>query len=80
MARTTITEIPIIPKRQKKAGSDDKHGRNLAKCKRYRIEQRREKNKLTRILRSEGIDAANIYADKHELWGFLRRTLEKSNR
>jgi hypothetical protein len=75
MARTTITEIPIIPKRQKKAGSDDKHGRNLAKCKRYRIEQRREKNKLKRIVKSNGITQANQYADKHELWGYLRKLL-----
>lgn len=55
----------------------EKQGRNGDKCKRYRARKTREINKLSRILQSEGVVAANNYADKHELWGVLKRLLEK---
>jgi len=41
-----------------------KYGRNKAKCERYRREHRRERNKLRRILQSNGEAAARAYAEQ----------------
>jgi len=52
-----------------------KHGRAARKPKtaRYRISQKREKNKLKRVLRSSGIRQAQAYAAKHKLTGYLNK-------
>ena len=44
-----------------------KHGRNKEKCKRYLAHKRREKNKLKRILQSNGLKAAELYAKENGL-------------
>jgi hypothetical protein len=62
---------------QRKSGGDRKHGRNEAKCKSYRINKTREIHKLKRVLKSSGIDEATKYADTKEIWGVLRRLLNK---
>lgn len=51
----------------KKSGGNRKHGRNTDKCKGYRSRKVRERNKIKRILRSNGIDAAQAYAKKHSI-------------
>jgi hypothetical protein len=56
-------------------GKCEKAGRNSAKCKKYRANKTREKNKLRRVLQSSGIDAARLYADQNELQGLLRGLL-----
>jgi hypothetical protein len=63
--------------KQRKSGGDRKHGRNDAKCNSYRVEKTREKNKLKRVLKSSGIEAATKYADTKEIWGVLRRLTNK---
>jgi hypothetical protein len=60
---------------QKKSGGNKKHGRNEDKCKKYRASKTREKNKLKRVLQSNGRKAAEEYADKVELYGYLRKLL-----
>jgi len=61
---------------EQKAGKGNrKIGRNADKCKRYALEHRREKNKLRRVLRSSGKEAAVAYADKYALGGYLRALL-----
>lgn len=42
-----------------------KYGRNLNKCKLYRASKTREKNKIKRILQSNGLRAAIEYGKKH---------------
>lgn len=59
----------------KKSGGLRKHGRNKIKCERYRREQRREKNKIRRILRSNGLQAARAYAARYGLQAYLDRLL-----
>jgi hypothetical protein len=54
-----------MPGSQAKSGGNKKHGRNLAKCARYRERDRRFKNKMRRILRSNGPAAANKYKLAH---------------
>jgi hypothetical protein len=50
-----------------------KHGRNDSKCANYKRQQRREKNKLKRILKSCGFEAAYLYARKHKLVNYLKK-------
>ncbi len=53
----------------------EKRGRNGDKCKRYRARKTREIHKLKRVLQSNGLAAAQEYADKHEIWGILKKLL-----
>jgi len=64
-----------MAKPEKKSGGAKKYGRNEDKCKKYRASKNREKNKLKRVLQSNGIQAAEAYADKVELYGYLRKLL-----
>ena len=64
-----------MAEKQKKSGGGRKLERNKDKCKSYRSLKTREKNKLKRILQSNGVKAAEEYADKVELYGFLRKLL-----
>jgi hypothetical protein len=50
-----------------------KAGRSTDKCKSYRLRQTRERNKLKRILQSNGPVAAEAYADLYGLYGYLRK-------
>lgn len=58
---------------QKKSGGMKKCGRNAEKCARYRALHVREKNKLRRVLRSNGTLAAQAYALQYNLVGYLSR-------
>ena len=49
--------------------------RSARKRERYRSSRTREKNKIKRVLQSEGIAAAEKYADVKELWGYLNKLL-----
>lgn len=49
-----------------------KIGRDKAKCLSYKTHKTREKNKLKRILPSNGLAYAQAYADKHGLSTFLK--------
>ena len=51
------------------AGSK-KHGRDKAKCLAYRQHNQREKNKIKRIIKSNGLDYATEWAKKYSV-GFL---------
>jgi hypothetical protein len=51
--------------RKKGHGGERKHGRNKVKCERYRMLKVREKNKVKRVLRSEGMEAALAYGKKY---------------
>lgn len=55
-----------MAKKQTKSGGAAKYGRNKVKCKAYRDGRRRFKNKLRRVLRSNGPEAAARY---RELYG-----------
>lgn len=46
---------------QRKRGGSKKHGRNKVKCQRYRDRGIRFKNKMKRILQSNGPEAAQKY-------------------
>lgn len=67
-----------MAEQQKKSGGAKKYGRSEEKCKKYRANKTREKNKLKRILQSNGLQAAEAYADKVELYGYLRKLLGQS--
>ena len=67
----------MAQKEQKKSGGAKKYGRNEAKCKAYRASKNREKNKIKRVLQSEGVKAAEAFADKYEIWGVLRKLLNQ---
>lgn len=69
-----------MAKPEKKSGGAKKYGRNEDKCKKYRASKNREKNKLARILQSEGVVAANNYAEKKELWVYLRKLIAQKNK
>lgn len=47
---------------------------NPMKYKRYADEHRREKNKLARMVRSNGYAAASAYAHNHGVLGWFQRT------
>ena len=57
----------------KKRGGLRKIGRNKDKCALYRAMKTREKNKLKRVLQSNGREAAKEYASKHILTEYLKR-------
>jgi hypothetical protein len=57
----------------KKRGGLRKHGRNKDKCAAYKNLKTREKNKLKRVLRSNGREAAKSYAEKYQLTEYLKR-------
>lgn len=48
-------------KSKDKGAGKRKYGRNKVKCERYRREHRRYKNKLRRVKRCNGPEAANEY-------------------
>lgn len=50
--------------------------RNEKHYKDYKSEQRREKNKLKRILRSNGRKAAEAYALRYLLLGYLKQRMK----
>ena len=58
---------------QKKSGGMRKYGRNLERCAKYKAMHTREKNKIRRVLRSNGFTAAQSYAEQHNLVGYLTR-------
>ncbi|HLA88124.1 MAG TPA: hypothetical protein VJL10_08885 [Anaerolineales bacterium] len=58
---------------QAKSGGAKKIGRNKEKCARYRAMHTREMNKVRRILRSNGWDAAQAYAAKNGVVGYLSK-------
>ena len=62
-----------MAEKQKKSGGAKKIGRNEEKCKKYRSSKNREKNKLKRILQSNGFAAAEKYAEEKELWGYFKK-------
>lgn len=62
-----------MSKAQGGKGSRRKIGRNKAKCGYYQNDKTREKNKLKRILASNGPDEANKYAAKYTLESWLHR-------
>lgn len=61
-----------MAEKQKKSGGGRKLERNKDKCKSYRSSKTREKNKLKRILHSNGLAEAEKYAEEKELLGYLR--------
>lgn len=50
-----------------KHGGNKKYGRNVEKCKIYRMSKRKEHNKSRRILQSNGKDACAAYCTAHEI-------------
>ena len=52
-----------------------KEGRNKVKCAKYRANSVREKNKIKRILKSNGKKAAKFYAKHHNLLGYYNKLL-----
>jgi hypothetical protein len=57
----------MAEQKQIKHGGSRKFKRNEAKCSTYKAHQTREKNKIKRILQSNGLKAATIYATKYGL-------------
>jgi hypothetical protein len=53
------------------AGSK-KHGRDKAKCQAYRQHNQREKNKIKRILKSNGLTYATDWCKKNEVMFLLK--------
>lgn len=62
---------------QQEKKKSEKAGRNDTKCKKYRVNKTREKNKVKRVLKSEGVKAAETYADKNGVWSYLRKLQNK---
>ena len=62
---------------QKGGKKNRKYGRAARKPKtaRYNLSNRRERNKLRRVLRSNGARQAQAYARKHGLEGYLASLL-----
>ena len=62
---------------QKGGKKNRKLGRAARKPKtaRYNLSHRRERNKLRRVLRSNGARQAQAYARKHGLEGYLKKLL-----
>lgn len=58
-----------------KHGGLRKIGRGIIKCARYRAMKTREKNKIKKILQSNGIVAAKTYAENCELHVYLKELL-----
>ena len=59
-----------------KSGGNKKMGRNSIKCKQYRALGTREKNKLKRVLKSNGEAAAIKYAKQHVLSSYLKTIMK----
>ena len=57
------------------AGSK-KFGRNLAKCKKYRDHQTGERNKLKRVLQSNGYDYAMEWAKSNGVIAYLNKMVQ----
>ena len=57
------------------AGSK-KFGRNLAKCKKYRDHQVGERNKLKRVLQSNGYEYAKEWAKKNGVIAYLNKMVQ----
>lgn len=53
-----------------------KAGRNKAKCLAYRNMHTREKNKIRHILKSNGFAAAEEYAKKYNMTGYLSQLVK----
>ncbi|MCJ7760645.1 hypothetical protein MUP59_05830 [Candidatus Bathyarchaeota archaeon] len=51
--------------------SDKKYGRNTAKCNQYHNLHLREKHKVVRILQSNGLGYAIMWAFNHGVYGFF---------
>ena len=60
---------------QAKSGGAKKIGRNKEKCARYKAMHTREMNKVRRVLRSNGWDAAQAYAAKNNVVGYLSKLM-----
>jgi hypothetical protein len=58
---------------QQEKKKSEKAGRNDTKCKKYRVNKTREKNKLKRVLQSSGLAAAEKYAEEKEIWGYFKK-------
>uniref|UniRef100_A0A6H1ZAE8 Uncharacterized protein n=1 Tax=viral metagenome TaxID=1070528 RepID=A0A6H1ZAE8_9ZZZZ len=56
-------------------GGTKKYGRNKDKCAAYRSQKRGEKNKVVRVFRSNGLNAAKAYARKHGIEAFAEKRL-----
>ena len=54
-----------------------KHGRDLAKCKKYRDHQTCERNKLKRVLQSNGYDFAIEWAKTNGVIAYLNKMVSK---
>ena len=65
-----------MAEKQKKSGGGRKIGRNTDKAKLYRTGKTKVRNKLKRILQSNGVEAATKYAEDKEIWGYLKKLLE----
>ena len=64
-----------MAQKQGKGGGSKKIGRNKTKCERYRREFRREKSKLSKIARSNGLQAALTYGQKYSVLSFAHRAV-----
>jgi hypothetical protein len=60
------------------AGSK-KFGRNKNKCTAYRAHQQREKNKIKKVLQSNGYEYAKAWAAKNSAMAFLNRLVINVN-
>ena len=58
---------------QGKSGGAKKYGRDAAKCQKYKLTQVREKNKLKRVLQSNGSKAARKYASENGLLTYFEK-------
>ena len=78
-----VMEIIKISKSSKQGGSNRKKGRDLVKCKRYRLENRKMKNKARRLIkrwRNYKIQpplALNGLKNNNELFHMVKTGLEK---
>ena len=62
----------------KQGGSGTKkHGRDLAKCKKYRDHQTAERNKLKRVLQSNGYEYAMEWAKNNGVIAYLNKMVQR---
>jgi hypothetical protein len=57
----------MADKTRKGGKKNRKYGRNLDKCTQYRAHQTREKNKIKRILQSNGVEYAKAWAKERNI-------------
>lgn len=64
----------VQPKRSKNSGKNKKLGRDKHKCSAYRAEHLREKHKIIKIARSNGVKTAMKYAGEKGItaWALTR--------